>query len=103
MNLRQTIISPEKLNKALKRLELLSDPSSQVLLQELDNSTNHLPTLSKQLRESPYRLKKRLDELKDAGFVYSPKRFPNGYAVNQLHCLKVGLKVKKLAVVDEML
>lgn len=96
MNLRQTVISPSKLNKALKRLELLSDSGSQLLLQELNSSTNHLPDLSKQLSQSPFRIKKRLEELKDAGFVYSPKRYPNGYAVNQLHCLKIGLKAKKL-------
>jgi len=96
MNLRQTIISPSKLNKALKRLELLSDSSSQLLLQNMEGSTKHLPDLSRQLRQSPYKVKKQLDELKDAGFVYSPQRFPNGYAINHLHCLKIVLKAKQL-------
>lgn len=96
MNLRQTVISPKKLKMALKRLELLSQPSSQILLERLDSASNHLPTLSKDLRLSPYHVKKRLDALKDAGFVYTPKRYPNAYAVNQLHCLQIGLKAKKL-------
>lgn len=93
------VISTKKLEKAIQRLELLSQPSNLQLLDELSHATNHLTVLSKQVKTSPFQLKKKLEALKEAGFVYSPQRFPNAYAVNRLQCIKVGLKTKKLIAV----
>lgn len=90
-----------QVNLALQRLELLLDPDSQQLLGELHiNKDAHLPYLSQQLKKSPGKLKKQLDQLKETGFVYSSKRYPKGYSLNQLKCLKIRLQVD--AIVDEI-
>ena len=81
---------------------MLLDPDNQALLEGLDaRQAAHLSELSKRLEKSPKQVKKQLDELKAAGFVYSPKRYPNGYASNQLKYLKVQLQASK--VVKELL
>lgn len=88
-----TALKDKKLDLALERLELLLDPDSQQLIQGLDSRKSlHLPELSNRLARSPHQLKKQLDRLKAAGFVYSSKRYPKGYALNQLKCTKVQLQ-----------
>lgn len=88
-----TALQDEKLDLALERLELLLDPDSQQLMEGLDSRKSlHLPELSNRLAKSPHFLKKQLDRLKAAGFVYSSKRYPKGYALNQLKCIKVQLQ-----------
>ena len=90
-----------QLDLALERLEMLLDPENQKLLQGLDaRKAAHLPELSESFSKSPHQLKKKLDRLKAAGFVYSSKRYPKGYSLNQLKCVKVklqaGLVIKSL-------
>lgn len=86
-------LKDEKLDLALERLELLLDPDNQQLLEGLQAQKSlHLPELSTRLARSPHQLKKQLDRLKAAGFVYSSKRYPKGYALNQLKCIKVQLQ-----------
>jgi predicted transcriptional regulator len=92
--------SEAQLQLAIERLELFLDPLSQRLLEEIEpRQATHLPELSGVLRQSPFQLKKRLDQLKNAGLVYSPKRYPKAYAVNKMKCVKIYLKARPLAEV----
>ncbi len=93
MGIVNSALKNEQLNLALERLEMLLDPENQELLQGLDaRKSAHLPELSRSFSKSPHRIKKKLDKLKAAGFVYSPKRYPKGYSINQLKCVKVKLQ-----------
>lgn len=102
MGIQHKKINQEKLVTALQRLELMLEPDSQRLMKELKSEANvHLPQLSQQLKQSPYQLKKQLDQLKTAGFVFSPKRYPKAYAVNMIKCLKVTINARPLVVEQE--
>lgn len=93
MGTANTALKNEQINLALERLELLLDPDNQELMEGLNHrDAKHLPELSNRLAKSPYQLKQQLDRLKAAGFVFSSKRYPKGYSLNQLKCLKVRLK-----------
>jgi predicted transcriptional regulator len=97
MGTQQQILNKEKLVTALQRLELVLEPANQKLIKEIQaGGSVHLPQLSQQLQRSPYQLKKQLDELKAAGFVFSPKRFPKAYSVNVIKYLKVILNARSL-------
>lgn len=97
MGTQQKILNQEKLITALQRLELMLEPASQKLIEELQAGRSlHLPQLSQQLSTSPYQLKKQLDLLKAAGLVFSPKRFPKAYAVNMIKCVKISLSTRSL-------
>jgi biotin operon repressor len=90
-------LSSTQINLALQRLELLLEPDSQELLASLEREkAAQLPALSQQLKKSPGKLKKQLDKLKATGIVFSSKRFPKGYSLNQLKCLKIRLRVRGL-------
>lgn len=93
MGTARKVLDDKELSLALERLELLLEPDSQQVLEGLHfKAAKHLPELSHQLAQSPFKLKQRLELLKAAGFVYSSKRFPKGYSLNQLKCLKVKLQ-----------
>lgn len=95
MATQHTTLNKKKLGLALQRLELLIEPDSQQLLDGLQpQQAKHLPQLSQELKRSPYQLKKKLDALKDAGLVFSPKRYPQGYSVNKMKCVKINLRAK---------
>lgn len=96
-----TLLTTTQINLALQRLELLLEPDAQELMGELQlNKDAHLSYLSQQLKKSPGKLKKKLDQLKATGFVYSSKRYPKGYALNQFKCLKIRLQVD--AIVEKI-
>jgi predicted transcriptional regulator len=98
MGTQQKVLNQEKLVTALKRLELVLEPDSQKLIEELQaGGSVHLPQLSQQLQRSPYQIKKQLEQLKAAGFVFSPKRFPKAYSVNVIKCLKIVINARSLS------
>jgi predicted transcriptional regulator len=98
MGAQQKVLNQEKLVTALQRLELILEPDNQNLMKELQlGGRVHLPQLSQQLKRSPYQLKKQLDQLKAAGFVFTPKRFPKAYAINMIKCLKVAINARTLS------
>ncbi|MEM1214573.1 MAG: hypothetical protein AAGJ82_02725 [Bacteroidota bacterium] len=103
MDTKETLLSSGKVGIALARLELFLEDSNQELLQQLEaNAAVHLPQLSRQMRQSPGKIKRQLDQLKAAGFVYSPKRFPKGYARNSIKCVKIGLSATALVQGDKL-
>ncbi|PSR11833.1 MAG: hypothetical protein DA408_04820 [Bacteroidetes bacterium] len=98
MSTEKKFFDEKQMQLAIKRLELFLDPLSQRLLEEIEpQQAMHLPQLSSLLRQSPFQLKKQLDQLKAAGLVYSPKRYPKAYAVNKMKCVKIYLKARPLA------
>ena len=91
--------SSAKLAEAIARLELLAEPATQNLLRTLDQKgPMHLPDLSRTYQSSPHRIQQRLRLLQSMKLVYSPKRFPNSYAVNQYRCVQLRLSVQALVV-----
>lgn len=97
MNTKQKTINAHRLNKALNTLELLSEDGNQELLATLDDASHlHLQELSRKEKRSPFRLKKNLEELKEAGLVFSPKRFPKAYASNRYKRVKIAMQVRNL-------
>ncbi len=97
MGTNSSILKNEQLSLALQRLELFLEPETQELLDELQpQNSAHLPQLSRQLRKKPFQIKKKLDELKAAGIVYSSTRYPKGYALNYYKCLKIKLQASNV-------
>lgn len=91
--------TPQQIKRALASLEILSEKRSQRVLHQLkDGQHKHLPELSTDCGQSPYQTKKQLDRLKGTGVIFSPKRYPAAYAVNEAKVIKIALQVKKVAL-----
>ena len=96
MSTKRKKTTPKQLERALASLELLGDLQHQELLQQLDaGQALHLPDLSKRCGQSPYKTKRQLDRLKEAGLVFSPKRYPSAYAANKVKIVKIAMRLKK--------
>lgn len=88
---------PEKLEKAIERLELLAQPQHLCLLHKLKEKPHlHLSDLSQDLKVSPFKLKTRLDALKHTGVVFSPQRYPKAYALNHYQWTRMKLSTQLL-------
>jgi hypothetical protein len=89
--------SAARLSEALARLELLAEPATQELLHSLEREgPADLSSLSRRHRISPYRIQQRLRRLKSMDLVFSPKRFPRSFAVNQYRWLQLRLSIRVL-------
>lgn len=97
MQIRNTILQQQQLGLALERLELLLSPEISTILDALPaQSAIHLPELSQKLAQSPFKTKQQLDQLKSAGFIHSPKQYPQGYALNSLKQLRIRIKAGRV-------
>ncbi len=93
-----TILVPEKLDKALEQLEVLANPRSLRIIDHLrEGGHQHLPELSQHLQTSPYQIKTQVDQLKAGGFIFSPKRYPKAYALNTYRWIKIRMASEQLA------
>lgn len=93
-----TILVPEKLEKAIEQLEMLAQPQHLRLLHKLKEEPHlHLPDLSQDLKASPFKLKIQLDALKHTGMVFSPQRYPKAYALNHYRWTRMKLSTQQLA------
>ena len=92
-----------KLDIAIERLELFLDPTSQRLLRELEQARPpHLSDLSQRLGKSPSSIKRHLDKLKSAEFVYHPQRLPKAYTADAIKCLRIRWSAQRLAQAYEV-
>jgi hypothetical protein len=85
-----------QVQRALDTLELLSDLHHQDVLQQFDDGQAlHLTDLSLRCGQSPSAIKRKLDQLKAADLVFSPKRYPLAYAANKLKIVRIALRIKR--------